>query len=60
MKQGDIMVGTFLNYFVIFFVIARLVSQMGKISWLPLKRTTTGQDAILAIIFSLIVVLLSG
>ena len=55
MKQGDIMIGTFFSFFVIFFIIARLVSLMGKISWMPLIRTTTRQDAILAIIFSFIV-----
>jgi len=49
------MIGTFFSFFVIFFIIARLVSLMGKISWMLLIRTTTRQDAILAIIFSFIV-----
>jgi hypothetical protein len=59
MKQGDIMVITFFSYFVIFFIIARLVSLTGKISWMPLIKTTTRHDAILAIIFSFIVAVLT-
>ncbi|WP_078408839.1 hypothetical protein [Priestia abyssalis] len=50
------MIGLFFSYFIIFFVIARLVSLLGKIKWMPIAKTTTKRDAVLAIVFSLIVV----
>ncbi|QOR67320.1 hypothetical protein IM538_04045 [Cytobacillus suaedae] len=53
------MLGTFLSYFVIFFIIARIVSLTAKINWMPTLKTTPKHDAILAIIFSLIVVALT-
>jgi hypothetical protein len=49
------MLGTFFSYFVIFFIVARLVSLTSGVKWIRTVKTTTRQDAILAIIFSLIV-----
>lgn len=59
MKQGDIMFITFFSFFVIFFSIARFVSLTGNISWMPMIKTTTKHDAILAIIFAFIVTVLT-
>lgn len=53
------MFGTFFSYFVIFFIIARLVSLTGKINWMSTLKTTAKHDAIFAMIFSLIVVALT-
>ncbi|WP_155922146.1 hypothetical protein [Bacillus sp. EB01] len=53
------MVATFKSYFVIFFIIARLVSLASKISWMPIIKTSSKHDAITAAIFSLIVVVLT-
>ena len=50
------MIGIFFSYFVIFLIIARLVSLTSLISWMPTLKTTVKHDAILATIFSLIVV----
>jgi len=59
MKQGDIMFMTFFSYTVIFFIIARFISLTGTISWMPLVKTTTKHDAIIAIIFAFIVTVLT-
>ena len=59
MKPGDRMFITFFSYIVIFFIIARLVSLTGSISWMPMIKTTTKHDAILAIIFAFIVTVLT-
>lgn len=53
------MLGTLISYFVIFSIIARLVSITAKINWMPTLKTTPKHDAMLAIIFSLIVVALT-
>lgn len=53
------MLGTFFSYFIIFFIIARLVSLTAKINWIPTLKTTPKHDAILAIFFSIIVVALT-
>lgn len=50
------MFGTFFSYFIIFFIIARIISLTAKINWLPTLKTTPKHDAILSLIFSLIVV----
>ncbi len=51
------MIGQFFSYFIIFFLIARFTSLLSRVKWLPLTRTTLKHDAILAVIFSLVVVL---
>lgn len=48
------MLGSFFIYFVLFFVIARLVSFMGSFKWMPTVRTTPKKDAIVAVIFALL------
>ena len=53
------MLGTFFSYFILFFIIARLLSLTAKINWVPALRTTPKHDAILSIIFSLVVVALT-
>jgi len=50
---------TFFSYTVIFFIIARFISLTGTISWMPLVKTTTKHDAIIAIIFAFIVTVLT-
>lgn len=50
------MFGTFFSYFIIFFVIARVISLTAKINWMPTIKTTSKHDVILSLIFSLIVV----
>lgn len=55
------MIGTFFSYFVIFFIVARLVSLTGKINWMPTLKNSVKHDAILAVIFSLVVaIVISG
>jgi hypothetical protein len=51
------MIGQFFSYFIIFFLIARLTSLLSSLKWLPLTKTTIKHDVILAVIFSLVVVL---
>lgn len=50
------MIGMFFSYFIIFFIIARLVSLTGKIKWMPTLNNNVKHDAILAAIFSMVVV----
>lgn len=52
------MIATFLSYFVIFLIIARLVSMTSKIGWMPTLKTTPKHDVILASILSVFVVVL--
>ncbi len=49
------MIGPFFSYFILFFLIARLTNLVSKVSWLPLSNTTSKQDAIVAVIFSIVV-----
>jgi hypothetical protein len=49
-------IGAFFSYFIIFFIIARFISLISKAQWIPTVQTTIIQDAVLAIIFSIIVV----
>ncbi|WP_165843709.1 hypothetical protein [Planococcus halotolerans] len=45
----------FFSYFIVFFIIARLVSLSGKIKWMPTLNNSVKHDAILAAIFSMVV-----
>ena len=47
------MIGLFFMYFLIMFLIARLISLSGNIRWLPTIRTTIRKDAKIAAILSL-------
>ncbi|RAZ81330.1 hypothetical protein DP120_03340 [Planococcus halotolerans] len=49
------MIGMFFSYFIVFFIIARLVSLSGKIKWMPTLNNSVKHDAILAAIFSMVV-----
>ncbi|PKH12150.1 MULTISPECIES: hypothetical protein [Planomicrobium] len=51
------MIGTFFSYFIVFFIVARLVSLTGKIKWMPTLNNSVKHDAVLAAIFSMAVVL---
>lgn len=48
------MLGAFLSYFVIFFIVATLVSLTGKMNWISTLKTTPRHDALLSIILFLI------
>lgn len=55
------MIGTFFSYFVIFFIVARLISLSGKLNWTPILKNSVKHDAILAAILSLVVaIIVSG
>ncbi|TAA69206.1 hypothetical protein [Planococcus salinarum] len=52
------MIGTFFSYFVVFFIVARLVSLTGKLDWMPTLKNSVKHDAILAAVFSLVVAII--
>jgi len=55
------MIGKFFSYFVIFFIVARLVSLTGKLDWMPTLKNSVKHDALLAAVFSLVVaIIISG
>ncbi|CAM5222862.1 hypothetical protein UACE39S_00609 [Ureibacillus acetophenoni] len=49
------MFGIFFSYFIIFFIIARIINLTAKINWLPTLKTTPKHDAILSLIFLIVV-----
>ena len=52
------MIGTFFSYFVVFFIVARLVSLSGKLGWTPTLKNSVTHDAILAAVLSLVVAII--
>ncbi|WP_349409897.1 hypothetical protein [Pseudalkalibacillus sp. SCS-8] len=54
------MTAGFLAYFIIYFIVARLISFSSYISWMPTKRTSWIHDVIIAAVFAFISLLLLG
>ncbi len=44
---------TLLSYFIILFIVARLISLSSYINWMPTIKTTIKHDVIVALAFSL-------